>query len=372
VSLRGNWCGLHNAPATLLTWAFCLALLVTAACSSTPTPVACGPFGDPPAKVTAIIKPDCGKDGELLGPWTDGDGNHRYACLYEPAAANRDHKLPLIVFLHPSLFPAGSVVQTGLLDLRETYPLSGDPKRPGFIVLAPQGRKTTHYYPAPDDRGIGWDNWYRQFDPKGDVNVRGVTYWENADAATIDHFLARELASGKVDSRRVYLSGWSNGAAMASLYALNRHDVAAAAVYSAPDPFGAFEDSCQQTPVAGPPASNAEIRIFNPGLALMHVHNSCDLAGLCPNAEKAAKELRAAGVNLRDVILDAAGEETAACSSHCGTNSNGDTSFWRNPWGYTEGLRHHMKWPRKWNPAMLDFLRDHPLAEAKSVHASLP
>ena len=131
----------------------------------------CGPFGDSPAKVTAIVKPDCGKDGEILGPWTDGDGNHRYACLYEPGSANRNHKLPLIVFLHPSLFPAGSVVQTGLLDLRESYPLSADPNRLGFIVLAPQGRKTTHYYPAPDDRGIGWDNWYRQFDPMGDVSV---------------------------------------------------------------------------------------------------------------------------------------------------------------------------------------------------------
>jgi Esterase PHB depolymerase len=249
--------------------------------------------------------------------------------------------------------------------------LSGDPNRLGFIVLGPQGRKTTHYYPPPDDRGIGWDNWYRQFDPMGDVSVGAVTYRENADAATIDHFLARELASGKVDSRRVYLSGWSNGAAMASLYALNRHNVAAAAVYSAPDPFGAFEDSCPQTPVAGSPASDAEIRVFNPSLAMMHVHNSCDLAGLCPNAEKNATELRAVGVNLRDVILDSAGEEVDACSSRCGTNSNGDTSFWSNPWGYIAGLRHHMVWPRKWSPAMLDYLRDHPLADAKSVHASL-
>src|ERR1700680_4314498 len=34
---------------------------------------ACGPFGDPPARLIEAVNPDCGI-GELLGPWKDGDG----------------------------------------------------------------------------------------------------------------------------------------------------------------------------------------------------------------------------------------------------------------------------------------------------------
>ena len=37
---------------------------------------------------------------------------------------------------------------------------------------------------------------------------------ENADAATIDHFIAAEVTTENVDTRRIYVSGWSNGAAM--------------------------------------------------------------------------------------------------------------------------------------------------------------
>ncbi len=358
MSLRGNG---RIVPATLFGFArlaFLLAFVGAVACSSRRAPVTCGPFGDPPATVTGIVKPDCG-DGETLGPWTDADRNHRYACLFEPAAADRHHQLPLLVFLHPSLFPAGIVAETGLLELRQRYPLSGDPNRRGFIVLAPQGRKTTHYYPWADRRGLGWDNWYRQFDPVGNVAAGPVTYLENADAATIDHFVAREIATGKVDTSRVYVTGWSNGAAMASLYALNRHNIAAAAVYSAPNPFGAFNDSCPQTPVASVPANPQQVPIFNPRVPIMHVHNSCDLAGLCPNAEAMATQLRSAGVDLRDIILDSAGAQVSVCDSACGTEPMGDMSFLHNLWGHLLGLRHHMKWPRAWNPEMLEFLRKH-------------
>src|SRR5215470_9326993 len=86
------------------------------------------------------------------------------------------------------------------------------------------------------------------------VAAGGATYNENVDAASIDHFVAELLTTGKVDRQRIYLMGWSNGAAMALLYALNRLWVAAAAVYSAPDPFSALFDVCTQTPVGVAPA----------------------------------------------------------------------------------------------------------------------
>jgi predicted esterase len=341
---------------------FCLALILGAIASgpATAQSTACGPFGNPPATFIAAVKPRCG-DGKLLGPWPDADGSKRYACLYEPAWADPHHKLPLIIFLHPSLLPAGNVDQTDLLDAGKNFALSGDSKRPGFIVLAPEGRKTSHHYPSPDHQGIGWDNWYRQLNPMGDVTIGGVTYRENVDAATIDHFLLREIATGKVDISRIYVSGWSNGAAMGLLYAFNRYKIAAVAVYSSPNPFGAFDDPCPQTPVASTPVNDGQIQIFNPRVPAMHVHNSCDLAGICPNGEKLANELRSAHINLQDVIVNSSGQQVETCASYCGNNPNGESSFLSNPLGYLLGLPHHIRWPLAWAHAMLDFFRSHPL-----------
>jgi len=213
-----------------------LFLAITAfllSCSSADPPASCGPFGAPSAAVFSKVLPNCG-NGQLLGPWQDADKIDRYACLYQPKSAAANSKLPMLVYLHPSLFSAGWITQTNILELQDSVSLTDDPKNVGYIVLAPEGRKTTHYYPFPDNKGIGWDNWYRQLNPAGDVKIGNTTWRENADAATIDHFIATEVATGNVDTNRIYVSGWSNGAAMGLLYAVNRPNIAAAAVYSAP------------------------------------------------------------------------------------------------------------------------------------------
>jgi poly(3-hydroxybutyrate) depolymerase len=355
-------CG-RSLAANLATFALSAALAIIALACSRATAVGageCGPFGDAPAALLGAVKPTCG-EGQLLGPWPGADGSERYACLFAPASAGPKNRLPLLVYLHPSLFGPTTVSRTGLLELAATYPLGGNPKRPGFIVLAPQGRRTTHYYPFPDNRGTGWDNWYRQLNPAGDLKIGATVYRESVDAAAIDHFIMQVAASGTADTRRIYVTGWSNGAAMALLYALNRPNVAAVAVYSGPDPFGAFDDPCPQMPIAGAPTSDRQIQIFNPRVPVMHVRNSCDVAGICPNDERLAAKLRAAGVSLTDVILDGAGKQVEACWSWCGTNPDGDMSLLRNPIGWTVGLHRHNRWPSEWNPAMLDFLRRHPL-----------
>ncbi len=335
------------------------------ACSAARNGGACGPFGDPPASIIGSAKLDCG-EGATLGPWQDPDGTDRYACLYQPASAGTKEKLPLLVYLHPSLFSAGATIKkTNLLALKDSALLGGNLKRPGFIVLAPQGRRTRHYYPFPDNRGMGWDNWYRQLSPAGDVKIGGYVYPENVDAVTIDRFLAQVTASGSVDTRRIYVTGWSNGAAMGLLYALNRPDVAGVTVYSALDPFGALNDACPQQPVDGDPVSITQVRIVNPRVPAMHVHNSCDVVGICPNGEKLALQLRSAGVTVRDVITDSSGRQVDACEASCGTNPEGDTNPLRNLKGWWVGLRHHSKWPGTWTPAMLEFLRANPLQPAR-------
>src|SRR5271155_1767444 len=77
-----------------------------------PAPVlakSCSPFGNQPATITGPpVIPSC-TGGQLLGPWNDSDGSPRYSCLYESTNASPSNKLPLVVYLHPSLFTADSL-----------------------------------------------------------------------------------------------------------------------------------------------------------------------------------------------------------------------------------------------------------------------
>ena len=139
----------------------------------------CNPFGNPPAEVdrgwfarvvTAGNSVCLG--GTLLGPWTDGNGDARYACLYEPPRADERGPLPMLVFLHPSETSAYAVILTGLVRLIDKGALREG--NPGFILLAPQGRYTAHLYPGYDSNALGWDNWYRQLSPAGTVAVGGA------------------------------------------------------------------------------------------------------------------------------------------------------------------------------------------------------
>jgi len=324
----------------------------------------CGRFGDPPAQVdrgwyaSFITARNSGcLGGTRIGPWTDANGDPRYACVYDPPRAAERSPLPLLIFLHPSETSAWSVVVTGLVGLTDQGVLG---KNPGFILLAPQGRYTAHRYPGYDSNALGWDNWYRQLSPAGSLVEGNVTYQENADAASIDHFVNEEIATGRVDRNRIYVTGWSNGAAMALLYALNRPWIAAAAVYSAPDPFSALFDTCTQLPVTIAPIGDGQAEVFNPRVPLMHVHNDCDIGGICPNGTRFAARIRAIGGNIEDVIIDSSGNRVSSCDNACGTDEMANGQIGK--LASYRGLARHMQWPKKWNNQILTFLKAHPLA----------
>ena len=217
VDREGNWKLVMRLRTEIL-----LMLAFVGVLPGRPVLAQCTPFGNPPQTLLADIKPTC-TGGKLLGPWNDSDGTARYSCLYEPSQASPKAQLPLVVYVHPSETDADSIVVTDLVDLIKTANLNDDPTRPGFIMLAPEGRNITHLYGPPgttDSQGPGWDNWYRQLAPAG-VTIDGTTYPENVDAATIDQFIAQEVATGKVDTNRIFLTGWSNGSSMAFLYGLS-------------------------------------------------------------------------------------------------------------------------------------------------------
>jgi poly(3-hydroxybutyrate) depolymerase len=339
-----------------------LALVASHALIANASGAACTQFGNPPATLLSSPIPLC-HGGDLLGPWNDSDGTPRYSCVYEPPSASASKPLPMIVFLHPSLNDADSVVFTDFLTFLDTADLSGDTSKPGYILLAPEGRNTSHFYTDGDATGLGWDNWYRQF------SAAVTTPPENVDAAAIDHFIAAEVATGKVDSNRIYVSGWSNGAAMAYIYGLNRSNIAAIGVYSAPDPWAFSIDPCEQIPAGGQPKmggrkiSIRKIPIANSRVPTYQVHNGCDIVGLCPNSKRMEKRLRKIGVSIADQIIGLASDPTnpahqdaaRRCFAQCGTNPNGDDTTGL-------GANHHSRWPTDWTQSIFDFFRTHPLS----------
>ena len=314
----------------------------------------CTPFGNPPQTLVSSPVPMC-TTGKLLGPWNDSDGTPRYACLYAPAAASTSNPLPMLVWLHPSSVNADSITSTNILLFQNDFSLV--PGTTGFVVLTPEGRSTTHFYPAPDNSGPGWDNWYRQFSPSTE-KVGGQSFAENVDAATIDHFISVVQATRTVLTNKTFVSGWSNGSAMSYIYALNRPNVNSIAVYSAPDPFQAFNDPCPQTPVEDHPASIAEIVVPNPKIQAYQVHNSCDIAGICPNSEMIISQVATIGANPDvDVIINSLKQQVGFCDPLCGTDPNGSTSSIP---GTSLGTLNHIEWPLTWTEPMLDFLAAHP------------
>ncbi len=306
------------------------------------------PYGDAPAADSTPITISgalgdvldvlnfCAQDGAETLSWTDAKGNPRKACLVTPAGATPSSKLPLLVFLQGSLFPAPvQLILNDWISQSGTADLNGDPRHPGFILLLPIGRNTHHFYPFPDDYALGWDNWHRDLD-RGSPGL-------NLDVAAIDAFIAQVEARNIVDTNRVYATGWSNGAAMAQLYALNTPSIAAAAVYSSPDPFKDVQDPCYQTPF---------ITTMTP---LMDIHNACDIIGICQTGTAFHKQLAQLfpGLAQKSVIVDSNKNEVDACDAACASQSIA---------GDPVGNLNHVLWPQKQNANMFTWLREHPLS----------
>jgi predicted esterase len=246
----------------------------------------CTEYGDPPRKST--FSPDalvsvvdlCVNLTDVLSglsevlplgqlmQFNDSTGKERAACLI---TKNFTTQLPLLVWLHPSLAPRNSIVVTGLLEATTTADLTNDTSRLGYHLLIISGRSTPHFYPFPDQVGLGWDNWYRNYnrsDPKMNVDVQ-----------TIDYFIQKAQSVATIDVKRVYMSGWSNGAAMAVQYGLNTPNIAAVAAYSAPDPYRDINDPCAQTP-------------YPPYLTPFKIlYNQCDIEGICTTGEAFINDL---------------------------------------------------------------------------------
>jgi len=324
-------------------------------------------YGNPPRKRLATMNaPMCGGTGTVLSDYRDNNGELRYACLSQPLNMAAGVQLPLVVYLHPSLFTPDTLYgATDLPEFIQTADLTGDPNRPGFILLAPQGRNTTHFYPFPDDTGPGWDNWYRNTQAGLEFGLPEAQA-ENVDVAAIDHYIEEIIAQGHVDTSRIFLTGWSNGSAMAILYGHARATsarvrgwaIAAIGIYSAPNPYDDFNDPCPVADFSSAPAPKISKL---PAISILHIHNDCDIVGICESGQNMARVFYANGVSVSDDLLNSALEPSAACLAQCDrTPSSGGNQPGVGPDG-TLGTANHSRWPHNWTPALLHFFQLHPL-----------
>jgi predicted esterase len=314
--------------------------------AAAPLPNVCiGDYGNPPRPHTTSIDGlaqglypvgvACALRGNEVLRWKDREHRPRLACVNVPKGASPTSRRPLVVFLGGSLFRTDyQGLINGLEALSNSADLTGDPARPGFIYVSLEGRDIAHFYDFPNSAGLGWDNWYRNFN-RDDPGM-------NLDAAAIDHVIAELSDRGIVDPKRKYVMGHSNGGAMAIAYGMNTRGIAATAVYSSVDPYEDPGDPCPQTPFA---INNRPI---------MTIHNQCD-AGLCPTGSVAfAESMHAAlpRLPLTSIIIGAGQKPVADCAAACASGAGGDL---------IPGYLLHLRWPLTWNDDYLKFLRDHPL-----------
>lgn len=206
-------------------------------------------------------------------------GFTRHACIVRPAGTSAASPRPLLLWFHPG--GAGSAdlaaTETDLVNKAKAFDLSGDPARPGFILVSVQGRNLRFPTAAPRD-GQHHDFYYR------DLNVPS----SNPDIANVDSLIDELVAQGIVDLDRIYVSGWSNGGFFSQLYAIARHStptaggnrVAAAAVFAAASPFGDVSwDPFNE--VANDGSSSCETTLAASTVPIQVVYRASDAAVAC-------------------------------------------------------------------------------------------
>jgi poly(3-hydroxybutyrate) depolymerase len=239
--------------------------------------------------------------GGNVAEWRDARGAPRYACLFESRQA-ADAPLPLILFFHDAHDnPTAVHRKTTLRKHYRRFDLTGDSKRLGFRILAPQGRRLS---------GV----------TRFDLEHRSA---DNLDVVAVDHFLDELIASGKVDTRRIYAMGAAQGGNMAAMYAMLRPARIAA--------FATF-------------ASNAaELRWScdapQPPAAVLY--RACDSEQPCSKVERWLDARESAGAPTLALRLGAANRSEPSCDTRCKPRA---------------GLANHNRWPKGRERELLEYL----------------
>ena len=148
----------------------------------------------------------------------DAGGKTRSVALTVPAAVTGG-KLPLVLALHGNGDSASNFVKTsGLAAYAETK---------GYVLAAPQGISQTFTYQGQTVSGVDWDA-YRS---RSEGNI---------DLALLDALKQKLVASGSIDTKRVFVYGYSQGGYLSFRYGIDSsQETSCAAVLAAASPLGA-------------------------------------------------------------------------------------------------------------------------------------
>jgi predicted esterase len=292
-------------------------------------------------------------DGEAHR-WIDVDGITRYWCEARPVNTSRGSPRPLLIWVTGSGGNAGSLYDaTSLRNKLQSFDLTGDPTRPGFILVSIQPRNL-HWPTVGSQDGTRSEIYYR------DLHSPST----NVDIAFVDYLIDSLVAEGVVDTNRIYLMGWSNGARFTALYAISRHQqttpggnqIAAVANYSGGDPYASFDYTKPECAASNLPKTPIPYFMVSRQCDLVACDEKTDLA-VTPGsvAEPWISSLRnEIGAETSWLLIDSLGKQSFSCAvkEHC-TSS--------------EALLGHLHWPDgiddtggvDHEPTMLQFLADH-------------
>ncbi len=312
------------------------------------------------------------------------DGVPRYACVFRPTDAVETPR-PLVIFFHPGGTGADAAEQqTRLLRRAPEYDLNGVPGESGFALAIVQGRNL--HFPTQEPRDGRHHDFYNRdlAEPSS-----------NPDVASADALIDILVAEGSIDASRIYVMGWSNGGFFGQLYAAARHEtptaggnrVAAAAVFAAGNPF----DDIERNPFTERPHVGTSCKLSDippSSVPTLLIYRTCDVATPC-GASDAACFGNEPGFVITTWLRDAASSRPGlqgrligglesgsgndgvadACTNIDRTCNEADcASAPQGPW--CQCLVNHLRWPDgdydggpgiDNEPAMLDFLRSHPL-----------
>lgn len=298
--------------------------------------------------------------------WVDASGVTRSACLYAPSGASASSQRPLVIFLHGGGSGSADDVydHTTLRAKAPSYDLSGDPLRPGFFLLSVHGRHL-HYPTAAARDGNHHDFYFRDL----------ASPSRNPDIANVDRLVDDLVRTGRVDPRRIYFMGWSNGAFFSQMYVTARQQTptpggnrpAAVVAYTGADPFNNLNatesPSCQLDPY---PRTSAPVFLISRACDVV----ACDAAqaqglqsqgvvvepGHIVSEWQSTLQARMSNSNVLRRIVTGTGQVTGSCTAASACTGG-------------VALLNHVRWPDgvadssgiDHEPAMLDFLRGHPL-----------
>lgn len=302
--------------------------------------------------------------GEHYVSWPGGEldqGYARWGCEVDPPTSG---KHPLVVFFTGSQSGVIAASIAMSFDAKaKTVDISRGNDNAGFVYVSIQPRNL-HDFASSNGDGEHEEFIFRDL---GSPSC-------NPDIRAADDLIDMLVAQGKIDRSRIYVSGWSNGATFAGLYAIARHEratpggnrVAAASVYAGHDPFGGVSPwitATDPTPCQATTYPQSSVPFYE-------VHSACDTIVPCDSGQAGPKNaLTSAEDWLDNKLPNAIGDHRVtdqiidvlnAPVSHCQAMP---------PCTEAIGLLDHLQWPNgfaqgnagDWEPEMLDFLANHPL-----------